>query len=312
MNVYRIKSTTDINIFGELSVYPTDDGSISIHSSRFREGFHCSSGALKEAQKKFLKPAQLDRFSNSTCIHVLDVCMGMGYNSACIFEELIKNSIRFQWWGLEIDNRPMSIGINNPIFKSLWSQEVQEILMALKNTGYWTNNKSRGKILWGDARHKLTSIPKRFSFDLILHDAFSPNKNPMLWSEEFLFLLAQKLTPDGRLITYCSAAAIRASLRRAGLELASQVPLTNEKRKWSNGTIAVSNTKELTQKAQESIWQPLSQREEEHLLTKAAVPYRDPTGTNSDSEILLRREEEQKNSDLEVTSNWKQRWAKAQ
>ena len=125
----------------------------------------------------------------------------------------------------------------------LWSEEVQKIFTSIQTTGYWDHKNNKGSILWGDARQKINDIPDDLTFDLILLDAFSPTKCPMLWSEEFLFKLAKKLAPCGRLITYSSAAAVRSSLRRAGLELASQLPMNNETRRWSNGTIGISKNK---------------------------------------------------------------------
>ena len=293
---------------GELSIYRTEDGSISLHSSSYQERFHCASGALKEAQEKFLLPAHIEHFTSENRINILDVCVGMGYNSGCIIQELVNNSIEFDWWGLEIDQRPIKISLNDPGFKSLWSIEVQDILTSIKNKGNWNNKLNQGQILWGDAREKISHIPLDKNFDLILHDPFSPIKCPKLWTEEFISNLAKKLSLGGILITYSTAAAIRGSMRRSGLKLASQIPIKNSKRKWSNGTIGILTSSTLSKPKYDNCWSSLTLREEEHLLTKASVPYRDPSGFSTDESILQHRLKEQKNSKLEPTSNWKTRW----
>ena len=133
---------------GELSIYRTEDGSISLHSSSYQERFHCASGALKEAQEKFLLPAHIEHFTSEKRINILDVCVGMGYNSGCIIQELVNNSIEFDWWGLEIDQRPIKISLNDPGFKSLWSIEVQDILNSIKEKGNWKNKSNHGQMLW--------------------------------------------------------------------------------------------------------------------------------------------------------------------
>ena len=56
------------------------------------------------------------------------------------------------------------------------------------------------------------------------------------------------------------------------------------------------------------LWSSLSEMEEDHLMTVAAVPYRDPTGNSSSSEIIKRRNCEQKNSNFSSTNSWKKRW----
>ena len=297
---------------GDLSLYRTKDGSVSLHSSCFNESFHCTGGALKEAREKFLLPAQLDRFSPDKKISVLDVCFGMGYNTACIIESLIKNSIEFDWWGLEVDKRPLKIGLNNLDFQSLWDIDVYRILYSLQKKGCWKNKSSEGRILWGDAREKLLEIPASRTFDLILLDAFSPVKCPVLWTQEFLCNLTSKLGTEGRLITYCTAAAIRKSMRTSGLMLVSRSPKDNHRRSWSDGTIGVRNNNELTNIKNLSNWNSLSLMEEEHLSTKAAVPYRDPTGLSTKIMILDRRQKEQRNSKMEATRNWRRRWGQTE
>lgn len=53
---------------------------------------------------------------------------------------------------------------------------------------------------------------------------------------------------------------------------------------------------------------PLSQVEKEHLLTRAAIPYRDPQLSDPTDVILMRRQQEQQTSCLEPTSRWRKRW----
>ena len=81
---------------------------------------------------------------------------------------------------------------------------------------------------------------------------------------------------------------------------------------WSNGTIAISNKNGPNQLKSNPNWTPLTVMEEEHLLTKAAIPYRDPSGLSSKAIILERRQKEQRKSNMELTSNWKRRWAQTE
>ena len=62
---------------GELKKHTTKDGSLSLYSLFYQEGFHDTEGALKESINKYLLPAQLDQYSNKEKIAVLDVCMGL-------------------------------------------------------------------------------------------------------------------------------------------------------------------------------------------------------------------------------------------
>ena len=291
---------------GALCAYPTADGSFSLHSERFNEAFHNSAGALNEAKAKFVVPAELSRFGAKQRLAILDVCVGLGYNTASVLEALPDPSPVVQWWGLELDRRPLQLALTDARFRAQWTDSVLQRLQAILTSDGWTADTGRGVQLWGDARTTLPTIPVQQSFDLILMDAFSPQRCPELWSEEFLGALAGRLTPGGRLLTYSRSAAIRASLMRAGLQLFSLLPAPGERSGWSSGTMAVRSGGHCTGSGPG--WRPLSAMEHEHLFTRAAVPFRDPGSTDDSVKILARRSHEQKCCNLESTNAWQRRW----
>ena len=113
---------------GELHAYPTADGSFSLQSDRFGEAFHNSAGARNEAEAKFAIPAQLERFQDGTPLRVLDVCVGLGYNSAVVLEALPTPPPALDWWGLELDHRPLDLALARQEFRSSWSASVLQVL----------------------------------------------------------------------------------------------------------------------------------------------------------------------------------------
>ena len=296
----------------DLKKHITKDGSLSLYSLSYDEGFHDIDGALKESIKKYLLPAQLELFSHMEKIVILDVCMGLGYNSGCILEKLLQSNHKIEWHGLEIDQRPLKIGLSEKTFQKIWSRKVLNFFCCLIKSGKWNDSFSEGTIHWGDAREKIYEINKSLRFDLILLDPFSPQKCPELWSEQFITLLAEKLSFNGRLITYSSAASVRASLINAGLIIYSINPVAEDLHKWSVGTVAMK--KKLDQNFVSKNYQlnNLSRRELEHLATRSSIPYRDPTSKGNSKEIILTREKEQSKSQLIKTSFWRKRWNSAQ
>ena len=295
-----------------LSARFTADGSFSLHSDLFAESFHSSGGALEEANSKFVLPAQLDRFPSGGCLRVLDVCFGLGYNTAALMAALPNaGGPSLECWGLELDRSPLRLALAESRFIALWPKHVVAALGALSVDGYWQDSRRQllVQMLWGDARQQLQNLPKDLRLDLILLDAFSPGKCPQLWTEEFLQSLAALLAPGGRLLTYCRAAAVRTSLRHAGLELRSLLPKPLEGAGWSSGTLAWSpNAGDQLLSETSPVWRGLSLMEEEHLQTRAGVPYRDPSGTDAAAAILKRRQQEQALSDRPSTSAWQRKW----
>jgi len=283
----------------------TKDGSISFRSEQFNENFHSIAGAYYETKHKFINPSRLKRFQNKS-INVLDICFGIGYNSALLFENLILEFSTLNWYGLELDKRPLNYALTDKKFYDLWNPKVIDILNSLNLKGLYKNKIFDCKLLIGDARKEILNLPKEVNFDLIFLDGFSPQKCPEIWSYEFLTQLKKKIKYEGYLITYTSAAAVRKSLQNLSFNLFNIKPTLSKRNHWSNGTLATFNYQQnnpyITQ---------LSEMEIEHLKTKASIPYRDPTGEMLSKEILEIRKREQKFSNLLDTNSWRKRWEMA-
>ncbi len=296
----------------DLKKHITKDGSLSLYSMSYEEGFHDRNGAFQESINKYLLPAQLDQFSNKDKIVILDVCMGLGYNTGCILEELLIRNHKVEWHGLEIDQRPINIGLNEKNFQDLWSPKVLNFFNCLRKSKKWVEDCNEGTIHWGDARQKISEIQSTLKFDLILLDPFSPQKCPELWSEQFISLLSARLSLDGRLITYSSAASVRASFKQANLKIYSITPLIDNQNKWSSGTVAMRKKLEQQYISEDFQLNDLGPRELEHLTTRSSIPYRDPTGKGNSKEIISARQIEQSKSQLLNTSSWRKKWNTAQ
>ena len=283
----------------------TKDGSISFRSEKFNENFHSLSGAFYETKTKFINPSRLKRFQNKS-INVLDICFGIGYNSALLFENLIIELSSLNWFGLELDKRPLNYALNEEKFKNLWDPKVVEILNSLNLKNLYKNKNFDCKLLIGDARKEILNLPKELNFDLIFLDGFSPQKCPEIWSVEFLLQLKNKIKYEGSLITYTSAAAVRKSLMNIGFSIFNIMPTISQKNIWSNGTLATFDDQQ-----KNPFIAHLSEREKEHLNTKASIPYRDPTGDLLSNEILEIRKKEQELSNLLATNLWRKKWEMA-
>ncbi|MEN9203024.1 MAG: MnmC family methyltransferase [Thermostichus sp. DG_1_6_bins_120] len=285
----------------KLPLLITGDGSLTFFSTEFGQAFHNLSGAAQEALEKFVRPCRLEQLvlerDPSHPIHILDICFGLGYNSGVALETLwqIRPGFPVQVIGLErspqVPQQAWQAGVGSTwSFCREWQQFIEQ--------GSWQSERWQGQLLWGDARQTLLQVPLAWA-DAVFLDPFSPSACPELWTVEFLQAVAERMRPQGYLATYSCAASVRAALLEAGLRLGSTPPLG---RPWP-GTVASPQGEDLP---------PLSQMEGEHLKTRAAVPYRDPTLCGERSQIRLRRQQEQQRSSLEPTSAWKRRWQQLQ
>jgi tRNA U34 5-methylaminomethyl-2-thiouridine-forming methyltransferase MnmC len=273
------------------------DGSFSLWSSAFGEGFHSAAGALSEAQQKFVGPSQLERWRPGQELVMVEVAVGTGTNTAALLQAAAGLGLPLQWWGLEQDRQPLTLALASEAFRSQWSEATLSHLEALVRSE---------RLLWGDARQAVRRLPAALQggCDLVWLDAFSPRRCPQLWSLEFLAQLAALLKPEGRLVTYSSAAAVRAALVAAGLQLASIAASASEQ--WSSGTVAAP-----TALGESFPLRFLTAMEWDHLFSSAAEPYRDPTGLASAATLLAERQLRQSKSNAISGSAWRRRWGVA-
>ncbi|MDJ1182559.1 tRNA (5-methylaminomethyl-2-thiouridine)(34)-methyltransferase MnmD [Roseofilum casamattae] len=281
----------------EFTPQPTGDGSWTFFSSEFGELFHSHHGAKQEAYKKFVEPTQLPQRAVRSQLTILDICYGLGYNSASALEAIwsIHPQCQITWIGLESDRRVAQMAIAHH-FDREWPHSIGSIVRELAAKNEAETDNFRGTLYLGDARQTLQHLVRQgFRADAIFLDPFSPPTCPQLWTVEFLSLAARALQRDGYLATYSCAAAVRQALKVSQLQIGTTLP-TGRK---SPGTLARHLNEGLIS---------LSQKAEEHLQTRAAVPYRDPSLNDSARVICDRRRQEQQTSPLELSTHWKKRW----
>ncbi len=275
----------------------TDDGSYTFFSEQFGQTFHSKYGAKQESIYKFAIPTLLAEKARRGHLRILDICYGLGYNTAAALATIWRSNpdCTIEIIALELDPTVPVATIEHNLLAD-WEDPIPELLASFAQGEPIELAQLQAQLIFGDARQTIeTVIDRGFQADAIFLDPFSPLACPQLWTIEFIERVAQCCAPDGRIATYSCAAAVRAAMVAVGLQIADSSPVGRK----SPGTIASVNPIGLP---------PLSPQELEHLQTKAAIPYRDPTRSDSMAKITIRRELEQDDSKLETTSQWKKRW----
>jgi tRNA U34 5-methylaminomethyl-2-thiouridine-forming methyltransferase MnmC len=316
----------------------TADGSFTFFSQEFGEAFHSHYGARQESFLKFVEPTQLAlKAKYKPMLRLLDVCYGLGYNTAAALQTIwsVNPDCYIEVIGLEINTAVPQSAIAHRLFEN-WDYEYINILTQLAYEQKVQTNRLQARLLIGDARTTIKQVyALGFQADAIFLDPFSPPQCPQLWTIEFIQQLTLCLQNDGILATYSCAAAVRTALLAAGLQIGSTPPVGRR----SPGTVAAYKEDTATRGHGDAVNEedtatrrhsdaesivdrfsasprlgvpaslpPLSQAETEHLLTRAAIPYRDPQLIDSTEVILRRRQQEQQASSLETTSRWRKRW----
>ena len=253
----------------------TKDGSFTFYHPAYKEHYHTLAGASTEAEKKFIGPCEIRRrLEKGENLEILDIGFGLGYNAFSAIrtaEEIRGKGEEERGKGEEIrDPKIKIISLENDpesakFAVSLFPEQSleYEIAKSLSESGTWKGKNSEIKIIIGDAR-KTVGILKN-SFDAVFLDAFSTEKNPELWTYDFVRLISNLMKKDAILATYSSAYPVRGALARCGFHIGESAAFGRKR----GGTIASFRT--------DAMQIPLSSKEMRIIKeTTTGLPYRDP------------------------------------
>ena len=197
----------------------TEDGSATLFVPELNEHYHSVKGARTESQHIFIDMG----LKASTAIqpHILEIGFGTGLNALLTLETAEQEKRPVHYTGIEL--YPLSweeVDIlnysNNPLFKELhtasWNKDVNI-------TPCFTLHKIKGDVNRVISDKQLAVIgepPANYSFDLVYFDAFAPEKQPELWSEELFRNIYSCMNYNGILPTYCAKGVIRRLLQAVG------------------------------------------------------------------------------------------------
>ncbi len=276
----RVKAQADL----KKVMIKTEDGSYTLPSSgENSETMHTHHGAVTESLEKFVKPAQLEGKKE---VRILDVCSGLGYNTASFIEH-VDGDAKIEVDMIEISRETTAaiLLIDNPLKSyEILKRNVEEKLfnegyLCFKSHNQETLKRISINIYIDDARKVVEEL--KGEYDAVFLDPFSPSKSPELYTPEFFHKLKDLLNDDGIILTYTSAAPVRSGMVQSGLHV-GEGPVFGRK---TGGTVASRNP-QLIEKS-------LSAGDERIIaLSDVGIPYKDPDLNNSSPDIINRRDKE--------------------
>lgn len=197
----------------------TDDGSYTLFVPELNEHYHSTHGALQESRHVFLKSGFeyiIERKHNQ--IKVLEVGFGTGLNALVTAIEAEKRDIKVEFTTIEA--HPLSMNEVPPLNEDFSRDEI--MIYKLLHEVPWesiqkiTNNFSIKKLY-----HTLEDIKLEDTYHVIYHDAFGPDVQPGLWTEEIFKKLHRHTITDGVLVTFSAKGAVKRALKAAGYKIES-------------------------------------------------------------------------------------------
>jgi len=193
----------------------TNDGSHSIFNPEVNETYHSKHGAIVEAEYVFIKNGLLAE--NKKQFNILEVGFGTGLNALLTAQKAQQKKIAINYHGIELYPVPKEsyIQLN---FTELIGEEKSKLLQ-LHECEWEKEHVINNFLKLTKNKIALENYTSKNKFDIIYFDAFSPEKQPELWTAEVFQNMYDLLKEDGFLVTYCAKGVVKRTMKAVGFEI---------------------------------------------------------------------------------------------
>lgn len=207
-----------------MRVVVTADGSKSLFSDTYQEGYHSERGALTESRMLFLDASRIaERLQAKLPTTVVELGFGTGLNFFLAADVAITHGTELSFISFEHTLPPARVIRELDYEAAVYHAEIIEAYLVWREslsteTGVvqFEHGDITLTIVLGDM---LETLPE-FAFPdvhAVLLDAFSPRTNPEPWKEHVLAHVVKPCVPNAAVVTFTVAGEVRRTLERLGL-----------------------------------------------------------------------------------------------
>ncbi len=202
----------------KIELKETMDGSHTLYLEEIDEHYHSTFGAVQESQHVFIQ-AGFEHCRGEE-VTVLEIGFGTGLNCYLTMLASLGSDQQVRYYAAEKFPLPAEIWkkLNFPSF----SMDSNPDLFSNLHNAPWN---TETQILSRFFLHKMetdilqTNIFDLPALDLVYFDAFSPEKQPELWSQPVFEPIYSKMKDGGILVTYCAKGYVRRLLQAVGFQV---------------------------------------------------------------------------------------------
>ena len=196
----------------------TEDGSHSLKLRDVDEHYHSVYGAIAESRHVFIEAGlKIVLKASPSQLNILEVGFGTGLNALLTLFAIRHTDVVIRYTALEpfpLDEKIWQ-ALNYPEF--LDANEAAESFSGLHNSPWEQMHEiTTGFYIQKTRKGILDLSPAAPVFNLVYFDAFSPDVQPELWTEEIFELISKITRPDAVLVTYSARGSVRRAMQKAG------------------------------------------------------------------------------------------------
>lgn len=200
----------------ETKLIITADGSHTLYVPGMDEHYHSRFGALTESKHIFIDAGLASLPTGD--ISVLEVGFGTGLNALLTALHAGREKIRVSYTTLEKFPLDPSL-VNRLNYGTLAGEGGGELFAAIHQAPWNTPAAITEWFTLEKRQTDLTTEAPTGVYDLVYFDAFGPDKQPEMWSEEVIQRIASATHPGSVFVTYSAKGALKRMLRSVGFDV---------------------------------------------------------------------------------------------
>jgi len=199
----------------------TKDGSSTIELIGQDENFHSIHGAIQESEHIFIQNGLLQKAKEQSSISVFEMGFGTGLNALLTQRVAREQNLNINYFTIEAFPLEMELEQQlNYTEKLELKDEKVDYLKDLHVAEWDKETELFPKFQFLKKKIKLEDIElPQNAFDLVYFDAFNPDLQPELWTEEIFRKIFLAMKSNGILMTYSAKGKVKRALKAAGFIL---------------------------------------------------------------------------------------------
>jgi len=195
----------------------TSDGSHTLYVPEIDETYHSTHGAIQESSHIFIHTG-LQQCKKQR-LNILEIGFGTGLNAFLTAIEAEKSGQEIHYYALEKFPLPFEKALQLNYSHRISSNNTNVLFEKIHNAEWEIDVKITNHFILKKLQYDFTTYQPDTTYDVIYFDAFSPEKQSEMWTEEQFQKIYTACNQGAILTTYCAKGVVRRTLQAVGFKV---------------------------------------------------------------------------------------------
>ena len=198
-------------------IVKTEDGSHTLIIPELNEHYHSIHGAVQESMHVFIQ-AGFNQLAHASKLSILEIGFGTGLNALLTYIQSKNSKQLIDYYTIEkyplIKEEFMQLN-----YASILNDYPSDLLYRLHDAPWEKPTTIDSKFTLVKLQQDLLHLHVDKPFDLVYFDAFGPDKQPDLWTEDVFKTIFERMNWGGIVTTYSAKGQVRRNMKNAGFKV---------------------------------------------------------------------------------------------